>query len=69
MFASCGELIYVDISKFSTNIDNVTLFDKYLHENGSICLTKDFYDKINEQIPKSWTINYSDSDIYDLLEN
>ena len=69
MFSTCVELVYVDISKFSTNISDVYLFDGDLPANGSISVTTEFYDKIKEQIPSSWTVNCSDIDIYDLLEN
>ena len=69
LFAFCNELNYVDISKFSTNINNVTLFDGSLPANGSITLTRDFYGKIDGQFPDTWTVHYSDNDIYDLLEN
>ena len=66
MFFKCGLLDYVDILKFSTNISEVYLFDGYLPENGSISLTRDFQEKINGQFPNTWTVNYSDIDIYDL---
>ena len=69
MFYGCGQLDYVDISKFSTNISEVYLFDKNYPSNGSITLTREFYDRINGQFPDTWTVHYSDSDIYDLLEN
>ena len=69
MFSTCVELVYVDISKFSTNISEVHLFDGDLPLNGSISVTREFYDKIEGQFPSSWTVNYSDIDIYDLLEN
>ena len=69
LFSFCNELNYVDISKFSTNMNKVTLFDSSLPPNGSITLTREFYDKISGQFPESWTVHYSDSDIYDLLEN
>ena len=69
MFYLCEQLDNVDISIFSSDKTHENLFDEYLPLNGSITLTKEFYAKISDEIPKDWIINYSGFDIYDLFEN
>ena len=58
MFFGCNQLDYVDISKFVSNMSNVSLFDN-LPSNGFLGVTKEFYEKIKNQIPKDWYIRYS----------
>lgn len=69
MFYYCEQLDSVDISLFSSDKEHEILFDEYLPLNGSITLTKEFHEKIKDEIPKDWKINYKGLDIYDLFEN
>ena len=58
MFFGSNQLNYVDISKFVSNMSDVSLFDK-LPSNGFLGVTKEFYEKIKDQIPNTWYIRYS----------
>ena len=59
MFVGCDNLNYIDISQFNIT-DKKTDFFTNLTSNGTIKLSKIFYEEIKELIPENWTKIFSD---------
>ena len=54
MLYDCPSLEYIDISSFSSPLDEIDLSD-FLAENGTLIVTQEFYDKLKVK-PVNWTI-------------